>query len=134
MFFENIIFDMNDNKNSMNPKIFNAKEGFMHGNMFKNEYEPYKNYKVAELVSSTEKGNLLLKIYEYDFALNDLSLYLDIHPEDKNLYNLFKKYTEEQRACIDMYEKKYGPLEINDSPYDSYMWEKGPWPFEGGNV
>ena len=133
MFFENIIFDI-DNKNDGNPNLFNAKDGFMYGNMFSKEYEPYKNYKVARLESNSEKGNLLLKIYEYDFALNDLSLYLDLHPEDTNTYNLFKNYTEELRSCVEIYEKKYGPLELNDSPYNSYMWEKGPWPFEGGNV
>jgi len=61
MFFENIIFDIKD---SDNKKIFNAKEGFIYGNMFKNEYEPYKNYQVAKLESNSEKGDLLLKIYE----------------------------------------------------------------------
>lgn len=131
MFFENIIFDIKD---SDNKKIFNAKEGFIYGNMFKNEYEPYKNYQVAKLESNSEKGDLLLKIYEYDFGLNDLSLYLDLHPEDSKIYELFRKYTEEQRACVDVYERKYGPLELNDSNYTKYMWEKGPWPFEGGNI
>ena len=77
---------------------------------------------------------LILKIYEYNFALNDLSLYLDLNPDDKNVYSLFKKYTEEQRACVELYEKKYGPLELDDSDYSSYMWYKEPWPFVGGNV
>lgn len=131
MFFENIIFDK---KIDYNDGILNAKDGFLRGNMFKNEYVPYKQYNVAKLVSNSEKGDLLMKIYEYDFALNDLSLYLDLHPDDNSVYELFKMYTEKEREYVKEYERKYGPLELNCSDYSSYMWEKGPWPFSGGKV
>lgn len=129
MLFENIIFDLKPDNN-----LYNPKEGFIKGNMFKNEYDPYKNYSPCELNANDEKGELVLKIYEYDFALNDLSLYLDLHPDDESIYRLFKKYTDEQKSCVDLYEAKFGPLELNHSEYSNYMWEKGPWPFEGGNV
>ena len=129
MFFEDIIFKP---KNNNMPALFDEKNGFMYGNMYKNEYVPYKNYKVSRVSTNTEKGDLLLKIYEYDFALNDLSLYLDLHPENDYVYDLFKEYTEKERNCVEVYEKKYGPLELNDSNYNDYMWVKGPWPFEGG--
>lgn len=131
MFFEDIIFNV---KNDDNVKLFDCEDGFMYGNMFKNEYDSYKNYRPVQLESNTEVGRLLLKIYEYDFALNDLSLYLDLHPEDTDVYKLFKKYTEEQRKYVDIYEKKYGPMELDNSPYSSYMWDEGPWPFIGGMV
>ena len=54
--------------------------------------------------------------------------------DDDYTYNLFRKYTEESKKYIDLYEKKYGPLELCDSNYTSYMWEKGPWPFTGGSL
>lgn len=129
MFFDDIIFNMKDDNNVM---LFDYEKGFMYGNMFKNEYDSYKNYKVAQLEGDNETGRLLLKIYQYDFALNDLSLYLDLHPEDMDVYKVFKKYTEEQRKYVDMYEKKYGPMELDNSAYSSYMWDEGPWPFIGG--
>lgn len=129
MFFDDILFNI---KNDDNVKLFDVKEGFMYGNMFKNEYDPYKNYKVAQLESNSDRGSLLLKIYEYGFALNDLSLYLDLHPEDNEVYKLFRKYTEEEREYVDLYEKKYGPLELDSSMYNNYLWEEGPWPFIGG--
>ena len=59
MFFDDIIFDL---KNTDNVDLFSYEDGFMYGNMFKNEYDPYKNYKVARLESNTDKGDLLLKI------------------------------------------------------------------------
>ncbi len=131
MFFDDIIFNIKDDNNVM---LFDYEKGFMYGNMFKNEYDPYKNFKVAQLESNTEVGRLLLKIYQYDFALNDLSLYLDLHPEDMDVYRVFKKYTEEQRKYVDMYEKKYGPMELDCSDYNNYMWDEGPWPFIGGII
>ncbi len=133
MFFDDILFDTNV-KMMNTPNLFNEKEGLMYGNMFRNEYDQYKNYHVTKINALTDKEELLLKIYEYDFALNDLSLYLDLHPDNDYVYNQFRKYTEESKKCIDLYEKKYGPLELCDSNYTSYMWEKGPWPFEGGNI
>lgn len=130
MFFDDIIFNMKTDDVS----LFNSEDGFMYGNMFKNEYDSYKNYRVARLQSVNDRGSLLLKIYEYDFALNDLSLYLDLHPEDNRIYELFKKYTEEERRYVDLYEKKYGPLELDCSDYSNYMWYEGPWPFIGGGL
>ena len=130
MFFEDVIFNIKNDDN--NVKLFDYEDGFRYGNMFKNEYDQYKNYKTVQLESNTDIGRLLLKIYEYDFALNDLSLYLDLHPEDTDVYKVFKKYTEEQRKYVDMYEKKYGPMELDNSDYTSYMWDEGPWPFIGG--
>lgn len=129
MFFEDIIFNIKDDDNV---NLFSYEDGFKYGNMFKNEYDSYKNYRVLDLESNTELGKLLLKIYEYDFALNDLALYLDLHPEDMSVYKLFKKYTEEQRKYVDMYEKKYGPMELDNSDYTNYLWDEGPWPFIGG--
>jgi spore coat protein JB len=131
MFFDDIAFNF---KNTNNFNLFNYEDGFMYGNMFSDEYDPYKNYKVAKLDSKTEKGNLLLKIYQYDFALNDLSLYLDLHPDDMDVYEIFKRYTEEENKYIDMYVKMYGPMELDDSPYNNYKWDKGPWPFIGGMI
>lgn len=131
MFFDDILFNINED-NLVD--LFDYENGFMYGNMFKNEYDPYKNYRVAKLESNSDIGKLLLKIYEYDFALNDLSLYLDLHPENEKIYKLFRKYTEEQRKYVDIYEKKYGPMELTESDYSNYMWYEGPWPFIGGGI
>ena len=129
MFFEDVIFSIKDDNNVM---LFDYDEGFIYGNMFKNEYDSYKNYKPVKLESNTEVGRLLLKIYQYDFAINDLSLYLDLHPENEGVYKTFKNYVEEQRKYVDIYEKKFGPLELDDTNYNSYIWYEGPWPFVGG--
>ena len=130
MFFEDVLFPVS------NTRILNAKEGLKLGNMFSNLYDGYKSYEPMDVVPTSNKGELLLKIYEYDFALNDLSLYLDLHPDDQSTYELFRKYTEEVKMLIEVYEKNYGPMELCDSDYDSFMWYTNPWPWslEGSNV
>lgn len=134
MFFDDIIFNISDNYYLSDNKLYGCSEGFMYGNMFKDEYRPYKNYKVSKLEGTNDKGDLLLKIYQYDFALNDLSLYLDLYPNDKNIYETFKLYTEKLHECVSEYERKYGPMELDNSNYNSYKWFEGVWPFIGGEV
>lgn len=131
MFFDDLEYNI-FNKNKLD--LFTTKDGFNLGNMFKNEYEGYKNYKVGKLDAHGEKEKILLCIYEYDFALVDLGLYLDLHPEDMDAYNMFKKINDERKYYIDMYENKYGPLELDSTDYNSYEWIKSPWPFEGVGI
>lgn len=123
------IMDFKDDK-----ELFNVKEGFILGNMFKDEYDAYKGYIPSTLHANNEKDKILLCIYEYDFALNDLNLYLDLNPNNKKMYDLFKKLNEERKYYVDLYESRYGPLELDNSDYNSYEWIKGPWPFEGVDI
>ena len=124
------ILTMNDDK------LVSSKEGFLRGNMFKNEYVPYKNMTYKQLVSQNEKEELLFKVMEMNFAVNDLNLYLDIHPEDRMMYEKFKEYTNKLIAYKDEYAKKYGPLCLEETDSDNYNWYKNPWPWDnqGGSM
>lgn len=84
------------------------------GNLFPNLYEGYANYKVREPVARTDKEAMLLEIQKLDFAINELNLYLDLHPEDKYAYYLFKDYTVEKTKKEANYTNIYGPLAFTD--------------------
>ena len=71
-------------------KLVDPQEGFQRGNMWKNEYVPYKGMTYEKLRPTTEREALLYKVMEMDFAVNDLNLYLDLHPEDTEVYEKFK--------------------------------------------
>ena len=71
-------------------EILSPKEGLILGNMFSDEYEPYKNYRPSEIKINSEKERELLKIRELSFAVNDLNLKLDLEPNNDKLYKLFK--------------------------------------------
>ena len=130
MFFDDIFFDNKKN----NIDLFSTKDGLLYGNMFKNEYKPYKNYKPVVINANDDKSNLLLNIYELDFAMNDLSLYLDLHPNDMDVYRKFKAYTNDLDMLVKKYEMQYGPMELCNSDYDSYQWVYSKLPFKGGNL
>lgn len=128
MFFDSL--DFVDNTDIFVGKIVNLnEEGYIYGNMFKDEYIPYKNYKVYRLSPRSEEENLKLKIMEHAFKINDLNLYLDLHPKDTDIYNYFRKEKNELDSYIDEYESKYGSICLN-AKMDSYNWIKDPWPWE----
>lgn len=65
------------------------------------------------------------------FAIQELALYLDTHPEDEKALCLHNKYAKEYRDLTDKYQKVYGPLTIL-YPCNKWRWLEEPWPWEGG--
>lgn len=125
-----------DNDHNNDLKLVSAKEGFLRGNMFANLFDPYKDLTYLPLKPSSEREELLYEIMSYDFAINDLNLYLDLHPEDSEMYKKFKIYTKECMELKDEYSKKYGPLTLDQIDSKEYMWEENSWPWDniGGNM
>ena len=104
--------------------------------MFKDEYEPYKNLTYFKLNPSNDKERLLYQVMAYSFAINDLNLYLDLHPDNKGMLDLFKKYVKEEKELCNEYVNKYGPLEVNEVKGQKFDWINSPWPWEtrGGSM
>ena len=111
-------------------RFFTPEEGMLRGNMFKNEYAPYKNLTYLPLAPKNGKEKLLFKIYEYDFAVNDLSLYLDLHPEDNECFLYFKQCLKECERIKGEYKKIYGPLELTETKGGKFNWMEDPWPWD----
>lgn len=114
-------------------KIYDLKEALRKGNLFPGIYQQYKNYVPREIKVSTEREKCLLEIQELDFSISDLNLYLDLNPNDKYLYDVFKRYTEECKKKKDYYTKVFGPLTLNELTED-YEWSTGVWPWEGSGM
>ena len=132
---EDLLLDDYFNISNDKDNIMSPKQGLKLGNMFNDEYIPYKNYMPKIMEPSNEKESALQRIRELSFAVNDLNLKLDVEPYNKNLYGLFKKYAEELNELVMNYSKRYGALEICDDVNGTYTWYKNPWPWEGnGNV
>lgn len=126
--------NINNFRKNESIELYSANEGLNKGNMFKNEYDPYKNY-IYKVVVKGERDELLLKIQELTFKTIDLNLYLDMYPNDDKCYQEFKSTVKDLKKYKELYEKNYGPLCMTDTLfYDSYKWEKNPWPWmnEGG--
>lgn len=78
------------------------------------------------------RKELINKIKCYQFAVIELALYLDTHPEDEKALCLHRKYCKELKELQDKYQKVYGPLTIN-FPCNKWRWIEEPWPWERGN-
>ena len=116
-------------KNDLN--LFNPYEGYLKGNAFKDEYRPYKDYKVAKLNINNEKDDLLIGIGQYSFMMHDMNLYLDVHPNDREALNKFIMYRDKVNELINNYERKYGPLCVKGDMNNNipFAWENSMWPW-----
>lgn len=112
-----------------NNNLYTPSEGLNKGNMFKELYNPYKNY-IYKIVVKGKKEELLLSIQELTFALKDLNLYLDLHPDDKNALETFKNYSEELKRHKEIYNKEYSALCANEVNKNYFDWVNSPWPWD----
>ena len=83
-----------------------------------------------EPVQMPSREELLEKIKCYRFAIIEISLYLDTHPEDKKALCLHNEYAKKFKQLEDMYQRLYGPLSIMH-PCKKWRWIDSPWPWEG---
>lgn len=100
---------------------------------------PCENNNVDNNVNENNRCNdntrseMMQKIKSYNFAIIELALYLDTHPDDEKALCLHNKYCKECKELKDKYQKVYGPLTIN-YPCNKWRWLEEPWPWERGNV
>ncbi|MCZ8494960.1 MULTISPECIES: spore coat protein CotJB [Priestia] len=74
----------------------------------------------------------LEEIQAVDFALVELTLYLDTHPNDQQAMQQFNEYTQQAMQLKRTFETKYGPLQQYGNSYADGKWSWGtsPWPWQ----
>ncbi|HBG21807.1 MAG: spore coat protein CotJB [Syntrophaceticus sp.] len=76
---------------------------------------------------------MLRELQEIEFALVELNLYLDTHPNDEEAINNFNTLAIRLQQAKQSYEAKFGPL-INfghSGPVQApWKWIEEPWPWE----
>lgn len=79
------------------------------------------------------RDELIQKIGMLDFALVDLNLYLDTHPDDHEVMEYFTHFKKNLDMLRREYTTKYGPLKVEDmanGAWDSWKWVTEPMPWE----
>ncbi len=89
--------------------------------------------------AETEQEELMLEICRVGFALNDLTLYLDTHPDCPEGLPLFYQLCSKRQELLEKYAAKYNPLtqdSMNNSNKNGnlFQWSEGPLPWEGGCI
>lgn len=86
-----------------------------------------------------DREELMCKIASVSFAVNDLTLYLDTHPDCPNGTPLFYQLMQERSKLLSEFAKQYYPLTqcsmVNGELDEScFGWSEGPLPWEGGCI
>ena len=65
------------------------------------------------------------------FAVQELALYLDTHPEDTEALELYRQYQQLYQKVSQAYEREKRPLNhAAPGRGDTYAWLDDPWPWE----
>ncbi len=67
------------------------------------------------------------------FAVIELNLYLDTHPDDEEMKALWAEYVRKANDLTMQYEAQYGPLTITSGSGCDWIKEPWPWQWQGGN-
>lgn len=79
----------------------------------------------------TEREALLRKVQAASFAIDDVKLFLDSHPDNAEALCYFEKYKLLKRQLTKQYEQQFGPLSVDgvDVAAGTWTWTKEPWPW-----
>lgn len=78
------------------------------------------------------------ELFEYinqiSFAVDDVKLFLDTHPENQKALDYFQKYKEKRIEALKEYAEVYGPLTVDtvSGNSDCWSWINEPWPWQEG--
>lgn len=109
------------------PRYGNA-EALTRGTLFPGLDLPFMN--VANK-TNPYAGTPLGELMAIDFAIKELNLYLDTHPEDTDAFTALKRLIELAEEGREKYIRLYGPIMIRDlKNCSSYTWLNEPWPWE----
>lgn len=79
-----------------------------------------------------KRMEMINQIRALNFAIIELGLYLDTHPEDQRTVCMHREYSKQVKELKDEYQKMYGPLTIF-YPSNKWRWIEEPWPWGRGN-
>lgn len=79
----------------------------------------------------TPQKLLLQKIKQYDFALKELNLFLDTHPNCRRALASFEKYKKLREEAVADYIRNFGPITPDqNTDTQRWSWIDSPWPWE----
>lgn len=81
------------------------------------------------------RSELLQWINAVSFAVNDVTLFLDTHPQDADALEYFDEFRRQRMQALQEYARNYGPLTIDTataSPQECWLWSTQKWPWQEG--
>lgn len=78
----------------------------------------------------SDRERLMRRIAAIDFAIVELHLFLDTHPNDVEVKNKLNDYTRKSDELRNEFEEKYGPIQPNSTDMNRFAWISNPWPWD----
>ena len=80
------------------------------------------------------KEELMKLVQTTNFAIIELALYLDTHPDSACALETYHDYHKTFKKAVEEYEKRFEPLTIYGMNNDEYWtWGNEPWPWQKGS-
>ena len=109
------------------PPMYEPRKGLIRGTIYPGLDLPFMG-----MVNKHEKPvTPKTELQAMGFAIQELALYLDTHPDDKEALALYRAYQKMNHKAMMEYSEKCGPLN-HKMPVDdqTYTWLDDPWPWE----
>jgi hypothetical protein len=97
---------------------YTDEEAIVRGTLFPELDLPFWEMRIKEFLPQTPKNRLM----QMDFVRHDLRLYLDVHPDDCNAFEMYREY---QRKCEAANREVNGPQD--QFFYNSWVFDPFPW-------
>lgn len=84
-------------------------------------------------MNDRNREQLFQEINEVSFAVNDILLYLDSNPCDKEALDYYRRHMMRRKELLNRYAAEYGPLTVDtavDTAESCWKWINQPWPWE----
>ena len=85
--------------------------------------------------NSMNRRQLMDHINQVSFAVDEVKLYLDTHPCDKDALAYFREMSRKRNHALKEYATAYGPLTVDtaeESCTERWNWINEPWPWQEG--
>lgn len=83
---------------------------------------------------NVNNNSLLEKIRAVSFVKDEITLFLDTHPNCAAALDYYDKTVSELQMLTEEYENTVGPLTaMGNRSRVTWQWVDGPWPWQAGN-
>ncbi len=109
-----------------NPPKYEPRKALIRGTLYPGLDLPFMNMVNQQEKPITPKTEL----QTLAFVIQELALYLDTHPEDKEALELYQEYQKIKHKCMMDYNAERPLNHTIPAKGDRYRWLDDPWPWE----
>lgn len=114
-------------KQQSSKPAYEASEALAKGTLFPGLDLPFMDYVATCPIDNTPLAELMA----IDFVLQELSLYLDTHQDDKEAFETWKAFRKLAEEGRKRYVETCGPVLRGDTAlFNSWVWPNDPWPWD----